>query len=644
MTATQCAALPSSWNKRKVPTPRGGAWRSAVGASVSPALKGGWFACRAPRFEWRWEKLVTYSLTPLPPLGSSPTTYGSFAYGINDTGQVAGYGTVAQTGSSLPYQATTWSGGTPIGLLALPGGEGGYAFGINAAGQIVGETTYGTGPQATIWNGTTPTALSTPSGLISSQANAINNSGEVVGQAGNTDYHAIIWIGGVPTDLSALSGNAGAALAINNIGQVVGYSYPSGISGLAHATIWNGTTPTDLGTLGGSRSVAYGINDAGQVVGDSYTSANTASFAFIWNGGTMTALGLLPGASGSDAYGINNAGQVVGDSQGYFGSYNGNLATLWNGSTPIDLNTLLDSSGTGWLLQDALAINNVGQIVGLGLNSLGQQESFVLTPDPNVTPDRAHVSVAGTITADAAHGVLANDTDPVPNDTLSVSAVEAGSVGPAVQGTYGILTLNANGAVDGQAGSVGHAVQGTYGTLTLDANGSYSYSANGSRALPSDGVGLDIFTYTAQDGPGGSATSTLTFVVTDLPYLGGSSGVTLIGTNKLTVLDGGVGNDVLIAGKGGAVEIGGPGDILTGSNKADTFVFAPNFGNNTITNFNTGNDAIELLKSEFANFAVVKADAQQVGHNTVITHDAQDTITLTGVSLSSLHASDFHFV
>jgi hypothetical protein len=40
----------------------------------------------------------------------------------------------------------------------------------------------------------------------------------------------------------------------------------------------------------------------------------------------------------------------------------------------------------------------------------------------------------------------------------------------------------------------------------------------------------------------------------------------------------------------------------------------------------------------------VKADAKQVGPNTVITYDAQDTITLTGVSLSSLHASDFHFV
>ncbi len=32
---------------------------------------------------------------------------------------------------------------------------------------------------------------------------------------------------------------------------------------------------------------------------------------------------------------------------------------------------------------------------------------------PTVQPDSAHVSVAGTVTATAANGVLANDTDPI---------------------------------------------------------------------------------------------------------------------------------------------------------------------------------------------------------------------------------------
>jgi hypothetical protein len=61
----------------------------------------------------------------------------------------------------------------------------------------------------------------------------------------------------------------------------------------------------------------------------------------------------------------------------------------------------------------------------------------------------------------------------------------------------------------------------------------------------------------------------------------------------------------------------------------------PNFTQNTITNCNLLFDAIQLPKSEFANFAAVQADAKQLGPNTVINYDAQDTITLTGVSLSS---------
>jgi Ca2+-binding RTX toxin-like protein len=136
----------------------------------------------------------------------------------------------------------------------------------------------------------------------------------------------------------------------------------------------------------------------------------------------------------------------------------------------------------------------------------------------------------------------------------------------------------------------------------------------------------------------------LTVVVTSpgQTYVGGTSGTTIQGAFGLYVLDGGAGNDTLIAGTGIQTLIGGPNDTLKAGVGIDTFVFAPNFGQNTITNFNPLLDAIQLPKSEFANFAAVHA--QQVGPNTVITYDAQDTITLTGVSVSSLHALNFHFV
>ena len=294
----------------------------------------------------------------------------------------------------------------------------------------------------------------------------------------------------------------------------------------------------------------------------------------------------------------------------------------------VDLSGAVPLSATTYNLSDIVL--SAGETVDLALfpdsNGLG---TFVLTdlsinfvPPPTAEPDRAHVLQNHTGTADAAHGVLANDADPIPGDTLSVSAV------------------------NGNAANVGHAFAGSYGTLTLNADGSYSYSANhGGLPLPA-GVGIDTFSYTAIDGDGSTVTSTLTVVVTSpgQHYVGGTAGATIHGGFGSYVLDGGAGNDSLIAGIGLQVLIGGPNDTLNAGLGFDTFVFAPNFGENTITHFNPLFDSIELPKSEFANFAAVKADAQQVGHDTIITYDTQDAVTLKGVSLSSLHASDFHFV
>ena len=233
------------------------------------------------------------------------------------------------------------------------------------------------------------------------------------------------------------------------------------------------------------------------------------------------------------------------------------------------------------------------------------------------------------------HGVLANDIDPIPNDTLTVSAV------------------------NGQAANVGHAVAGTYGTLTLNADGSYSYSANGSHALPSSGVAEDIFTYTAEDGPGGVADTTLTVVVTaaGLTYVAVPAGGSATQANggHSAVLDGGAGNATLTAANGvGAVLIGGPGDTLNGANRGkDTFVFAGDFGQDTINNYigktNGNYDVIQLDKSDFANLTAVQNAAQQVGSNTVITYadphnHAASTITLTGLAFHRCILTLSHFL
>ena len=56
-------------------------------------------------------------------------------------------------------------------------------------------------------------------------------------------------------------------------------------------------------------------------------------------------------------------------------------AFLFNGTTMTDLNTLINPI-SGWTLVEAQDINDIGQIVGYGFNSGGQEHAFLLTPVP----------------------------------------------------------------------------------------------------------------------------------------------------------------------------------------------------------------------------------------------------------------------
>jgi hypothetical protein len=79
---------------------------------------------------------------------------------------------------------------------------------------------------------------------------------------------------------------------------------------------------------------------------------------------------------------------------------------------------------------------------------------------------------------------------------------------------------------------------------------------------------------------------------------------------------------------------------------ADTFVFAANFGNVTLTNFDPGTDVIEIDHTVFADFQELLAAAQDDGSgNAVIAADSHDTITIKNVTVAQLvqHQGDFHF-
>lgn len=221
-------------------------------------------------------------------------------------------------------------------------------------------------------------------------ASAINNFGWVSGYAengsvdSNTGYpvaHAVVWKNGEITDIGTFGGTQSAAMALNDLGQVIGGSLDNiddpwsaqfvlGFGVIAwpgttqlRAFVWQNGVKQDLGTLGGPDAFAYGINQFGQIAGQSYTNSTPNSTTgiptedpFLWTNGKMIDLGGLGGTIGFSVW-LNDWGQVVGFSnlagdQFYHGF-------LWSWGK---MNDLLPASGGNYSW--ALWINDLGDVIG----------------------------------------------------------------------------------------------------------------------------------------------------------------------------------------------------------------------------------------------------------------------------------------
>ena len=122
---------------------------------------------------------------------------------------------------------------------------------------------------------------------------------------------------------------------------------------------------------------------------------------------------------------------------------------------------------------------------------------------------------------------------------------------------------------------------------------------------------------------------------------GGGDDDTLTGGNGNDMLFGSVGNDTLMGGKGEDTLDGGAGDdLMVGGKGPDLFAFNAGFagfGHDIIDDFSNG-DHIQFDSGLFEDAQAVLDASVQVGDNTVITLDADNDITLVGVT--SLQADD----
>jgi probable HAF family extracellular repeat protein len=156
------------------------------------------------------------------------------------------------------------------------------------------------------------------------------------------------------TNLGSLGGTVSVPVAVNNHGEVVGYSDTAN-NAAAHAFLYHHGTMTDLGTLGGTISGATSINDRGAIVGVSNVAAgNPQVDAFLEKGGKLTDLGpISPALVGDGAISINASGIISGLSAGPVDS------AIERHGAKIDLGSL---AGIGSVARD---LNDSGQVVGL---------------------------------------------------------------------------------------------------------------------------------------------------------------------------------------------------------------------------------------------------------------------------------------
>lgn len=371
-------------------------------------------------FVWRPSapNAVTGAETILPSL---ITNFSSDAYGVSSSGLVVGH-----TGDNPLQQhevPVVWNLDGSITKLPLFNGvtSGGMATGINDNGLVTGRNgLFTTDATVVLWNTNgTGTPLGGPSGFDYAYGWKLNTGGAIVGTASLRD------------------GTSRAFIHANGMYALV--------------PLLPGATLTS----------AYDINDAGHVVG---TSTFSTATSFFYNGSVVQGLANVPGEliQVSSALGLNAHDQIVG-----YGNASPNItnALIWDtpGALPRHLASLIDTkspgyvdaSNPGWIITEAVAINDLGQIAARGVStSGGSYRALLLTPaglqtnPPPATP-ALHVQSQNVTRIKSGNKVQAQDV------VLVAEGLGSPVGGAVVTARYSGPT---QGTVSGSTGTDGRVV------------------------------------------------------------------------------------------------------------------------------------------------------------------------------------------
>ena len=195
---------------------------------------------------------------------------------------------------------------------------------------------------------------------------------------------------------------------------------------------------------------------------------------------------------------------------------------------------------------------------------------------------------------------------------------------------------------------VGSPITGTWGTLTLNADGSYSYHANANTNPPAGST--DVFTYTIKDGDGDPSTTTLTIHVNDVTAAVGSA-TTIVSEEVLPVVgterggdnDSDSANDVLVnSGNitltdslGGATfttALTAPSTTYTSG--GTTIVWTPSNGGHTMTGTAGGNTVLVATIDNSGHYTVTLSGPIDTPNGVNAGENGGDSIVVFGVTAS----------
>jgi hypothetical protein len=289
------------------------------------------------------------------------------AYDVNNLVQVVGSTPCPEAGN-CPFLWTEEIGMENLGHLGEGWGSG-YARGINDNGEVVGffyRLNGQTPPYETAFYWSKDLGLQDlgqPNGFNGSIAQKINNNGEIliwaIQSVSSDSSHVFILDG---NDIWHDLGVGTPQDSINSYGKAVGY-----YNGNVYTySIFDGRKY--IGNMGGP-TIPKSINDLDVIVGHGCTTSDQLErHIFRWTPESgMEDLGDL----GDTVSAINNNGEIIGWGKGG--------AFYWSDETVIIYLSDLLPENSGWSLDIATDINDLGQIVGVGTFD-GVDHAFILKP------------------------------------------------------------------------------------------------------------------------------------------------------------------------------------------------------------------------------------------------------------------------